>query len=134
MITRGKCLNLSSNSLNSFFKENVERSVWRICNWIMELSRFKQQAAKAFTRLSLYKPLFGKSAGAPPTERAAEIEPKLFTSSKGFQNLCFRHILYHVLTTQWRILGGTPPLCLDQSEARKKIFFFVLGLKRSNDF
>ena len=134
MITRGKCLNLSSNSLNSFFKENVQRSVWRICNWIMELSRFKQQAAKAFTRLSLYKPLFGKSAGAPPTERAAEIEPKLFTSSKGFQNLCFRHILYHLLTTQWRILGARPPYVQTKVRPEKKIFFFVFGLKRSNDF
>ena len=96
----------------------------------MELSRFKQQAAKAFTRLSLYKPLFGKSAGATPTERAAEIEPKLFTSSKGFQNLCFRHILYHLLTTQWRILGGPPPLIFRPKWGPKKNIFFRLRIEK----
>ena len=85
----------------------------------MELSRFKQQAAKAFTRLSLYKPLFGKSAGAPPTERAAEIEPKQQRLSKP---LFPSHIVPSV-NNAVRIQGGPPPLCLDQSEARKKTFF-----------
>ena len=76
----------------------------------MELSRFKQQAAKAFTRLSLYKPLFGKSAGAPPTERAAEIEPKLVTSSKDFQNLFFPSHIVPSVNNAVADPGGPAPL------------------------
>ena len=38
MITiKGKYFDLLSNSLNSFFKGNVWRSVWRICLWIFGL-------------------------------------------------------------------------------------------------
>ena len=82
---KGKCLDLSSNFLNSFMEGNVCRSVWRICMCILGLKGLRLNFI--WNRWDLYQFSF------LALEKHWETTQTLIKKSMLFSVSCERHLL-----------------------------------------